>query len=117
MDPQAQATRNGILEEMDQIERLRQGTLSEQYYGTGAHRRGPYYVLQGYAAGRHWSQRVPREHVEQVRADLAAGVRFQELCRSFAETTEQATLAGESPDAKKNFRRRKGNASGRPPRS
>jgi hypothetical protein len=117
MDKQAQATRNGILEEMGQIERLRQGTLSEQYYGTGANRRGPYYILQGYAKGRHWSRRVPREHVEQVRADLAAGVRFQELCRAFAETTEQSTLAGEASASKKKARRRKGNASGRPPRS
>ena len=117
MNKQTPATRNGILEEMGQIERLRQGTLSEQYYGTGADRRGPYYVLQGYAEGRHWSRRVPRDHVEQVRADLAAGVRFQELCRAFAAATEQATLAGEAPASKKNARRRKGTASGRPPRS
>lgn len=116
MNKQSRATRIGILKEMDQIERLRQGTLSEQYYGTGDNRRGPYYVLQGYAQGRHWSQRVPREHVEQVRADLAAGVRFQELCRAFAETTEQSTLAEEAPGSKKNARRRKGTASGRPPR-
>ena len=117
MDKQTRATRNGIFEEMGQIERLRQGTLSEQYYGTGANRRGPYYVLQGYAEGRHWSQRVPPEHVEQVRADLAAGVRFQELCRSFAETTEQSTLAGEAPASKKNAGRRNRTASGRPLRS
>lgn len=117
MDKQARAKRNRILEEMGQIERLRQGTLSEQYYGTGANRRGPYYVLQGYAEGRHWSQRIPREQVEQVRADLAAGVRFQELCRSFAKTTEQSTLAGNVPSSKKKARRQKGNVSGRPPRS
>ncbi len=117
MDQQTRAARTGILKEMDQIERLRQGTLSEQYYGTGANRRGPYYVLQGYAEGRHWSRRVQREYVEQVRADLAAGVRFQELCRSFATTTEHATVAGEAPASKKNARRRKATASGRPPRS
>ena len=117
MDKQTRAIRNGILEEMGGIERLQQGTLSEQYYGTGANRRGPYYVLQGYAAGRHWSRRVPRDRVEQVRADLAAGVRFQDLCRAFAETTERATRVGESPTAKKNSRRRNGNASRKPPRS
>jgi len=117
MDKQTQATRNGILEEMGGIERLRQGTLSEQYYGTGANRRGPYYLLQGYADGRHWSRRVPRDCVEQVRADLEAGVRFQDLCRSFAETTERATLVGKSTAGKKNARRPNGTASKRPKRS
>ena len=117
MDKQAQDKRNKILEHMGRIERMRQGTLSEQYYGTGDNRRGPYYVLQGYAEGRHWSQRVPREQVEQVRADLVAGVRFQDLCRSFAEITEQSTLAGESSASKKNDRKRMLNAFGKPPSS
>jgi len=93
--------REEILEEIRQIERLRQGTISEQYYGGGATKQGPYYVLQGYVAGKHWSRRIGRDQLEQVRADLESGVHFNELCREYAQVTEAATLQADDPVEKK----------------
>ncbi len=102
MQQKAREKREEILGEMQQIERLRQGTISEQYYGTGDSRQGPYYVLQGYADGQHWSKRIPRDQVKQVRADLEAGAHFKDLCRQFAEVTEAATIMDDTPASKKN---------------
>jgi len=117
MDRRSQQKRNGILDEMRQIDRLRQGTISEQFYGKGEKKQGPYYVQQGYTAGKHWSKRVPGAQVDQVRADINAGVRFKELCQKFAEVTEQATITQDQAGSKKNARKRTGNATGRPKRS
>jgi hypothetical protein len=117
MDRLTQQKRDGILDEIRRIERLRQGTISEQFYGRGKDRQGPYYVLQGYTDGKHWSKRVPRDQVEQVREDLGAGTRFKELCGKFAELTEQATMAEDQPSGKKNASKRSRNATGKPKRS
>lgn len=117
MDPRTQKKREGILEEMRQIDRLRQGTVSEQFYGTGEKRQGPYYVQQGYSGGKHWSKRVPRDQVDQVRADINAGVRFKELCQEFAEVTEQATITQDQAGSKKNAKRRGRNATSKPKHS
>ena len=101
MDQRTQHKRDEVLQEMRRIERLRQGTLSEQYYTVGKKQQGPCYVLQGYQAGKHWSRRVAQEQLNQVRADIAGQVRFEELCRTFAEVTEQATIVEEQVDNKK----------------
>lgn len=117
MRPQTDQKRTEILDEMRQLERLRQGTISEQYYGSGENRQGPYYVLQGYSDGKHWSQRIPRDQIEQVRADLEAGAHFKELCQAFAEVTEEATIMADKPLSKKNARKRSGNATAKAKRS
>jgi len=117
MHRQPEQKRVEILDKMRQIERLRQGIISEQYYGSGENRQGPYYVLQGYADGKHWSRRIPRDQVEQVQADLEAGVHFKELCREFAEVTEEATIMEDQPVSKKNARKRSGSATAKPKRS
>ena len=101
--------REEVLNEMRQIKRLRQGSISEQYYGTGEKRQGPYYVLQGYVGGKHWSRRIPRDQVEQVKEDLAAGMRFNDLCQKFAEATEAATVT-DQPAGKKKPKKRRRNA-------
>lgn len=117
MDTRTQQKRDGILEEMRKVERLRQGTISEQFYGTGEKKQGPYYVQQGYTEGRHWSKRVHKNQIDQVRSDINAGVRFNELCREFAEVTEQATIVEDQADSKKNARKRDGIVIRRPKRS
>ena len=117
MDKQTQQKREKILDEMRQIDRLRQGTVSEQFYGTGENRQGPYYVWQGYSGGKHWSKRVRRDQIDQVREDLHAGARFQELCEEFAEVTEQATIAETEPRGKKKPSTPSRNATGKPRRS
>ena len=114
MDRKAKQKREEILEDIRQINRLRQGTLSEQFYGTGEKRQGPYYVLQGYTEGTHWSKRVRKDQIKQVREDLQAGARFTELCQQFVEVTEQATIAEAEPLGKKKPSKRSRNATGKP---
>ncbi len=117
MNKQARQKRNGILDEMRQIDRVRQGTISEQFYGTGEKRQGPYYVLQGYDDGEHWSKRIPRDQIDQVRADVRAGTRLKDLCKDYADATEQATITEDQAGSKKNARKRTMNATGKPKRS
>ena len=117
MDKQTEQKRDEILEEIRQIDRVRQGALSEQFYGTGEKRQGPYYVLQGYEDGEHWSKRVPRDQIDQVRADLSEGGRLKELCQKFADVTEQATIAQDNADSKKNATKQTENDTGRPKHS
>lgn len=114
---QAEQKRAEILDEMRQLERLRQGTISEQYYGSGESKQGPYYVLQGYADGKHWSRRIPRDQLEQVRADLEAGAHFKDLCKEFAEVTEEATIMADQPLSKKNARKRSKSVTAKPKHS
>lgn len=101
MNNQAQKKRDRIINEMQQIDRLRQGTISEQYYGTGDNKKGPYYVLQGYTEGKHWSKRIPKDQINQVRKDIKAGIHLKELYQDFADITEQATLKEDVADSKK----------------
>ena len=117
MDSRTRQKREEILEDIRQINRLRQGTLSEQFYGTGEKRQGPYYLLQGYRGGKHFSKRIGKDQIEQVREDLEAGVRFKELSQEFAEVTEQATIAETQPLGKKKPSKRSKNATGKPRRS
>lgn len=73
MDTMTEKRREEILEEMRLISRMRQGGLSQQHYtvGEGKKKRqqGPYYVLQGWRNGQHWSRRVSKEGVNQIRED------------------------------------------------
>ncbi|NCC62050.1 MAG: hypothetical protein EOM12_14175 [Verrucomicrobiae bacterium] len=114
MQHKTEQKRLEILDNMCQIERLRQGIISEQYYGTGDNRRGPYYVLQGYADGKHWSKRIPRDQIEQVKADLQAGAHFKELCQQFADVTEADTLMGDESVRKKNSSKQSRNTTSKP---
>ena len=110
MHNQVEQKRTEILDQMRKIKRLRQGSISEQYYGTGQKRQGPYYVLQGYVDGKHWSKRIPVDQVEQVRADLKAGAHFEALCREFGEVTEEATIMEDQTVSKKKARKQSRNA-------
>ena len=102
MNATATKKRVKIIDQIQQIDRLRQGTLSEQYYGTGKNKKGPYYVLQGYdVAGKHWSKRIPKSKVDDIKEDLNANARLKELFQEFANVTEQATVAHDKTSSKK----------------
>ena len=67
------------------IRQLRQETFSEQSNGTNENWRCPYFVLQGFADGRHCAVCRPLDRIKKMLDDFAAGVRFQELWVSLAE--------------------------------
>lgn len=113
---QLQQQRQAVLQEMQAIDRLRRGSLSEQFFAARAGTAkpsGPYYVLQGYFQGKKFSHRVPKEQVAQVQADVKNYQRFQTLAETCVTLSDQITglqdgLAG----GKKNSSRKRS-----PPRS
>jgi hypothetical protein len=115
--------RESILPQMKTIDRLRRGTLSQQFFKAppgAAARRGPYYVLQGFFQGRKFSERVPPDQAAQVRQEVDNYRRFQTLAEEFVTLSDQITrLQDQPPDVKKNYSRRRSptNSSRKPPPS
>ncbi len=108
--------RQTALHDLQTIDRLRRGTLSEQFFPSrsgATAKRGPYYVLQGYFQGQKFAQRIPKEQAPQVQADVDNYRRFQTLAETYVTLTDQITrLQDGSADSKKNSSRRRS-----PPRS
>lgn len=110
--PDLRRQREEVLQKIQAIDRLRRGTLSEQFFTKKREgksiRQGPYYVLQCYLKGCKCSERIPADHSEQVKSDVANYHLFQELAEQFVMITDQITrLENGQPDAKKNSRHRK----------
>ena len=104
--------REAVLQHMQAIDRLRRGTLSQQFFkasspkATAPH--GPYYVLQGFFHGKKFSQRVSQDHAAQVQQDVANYRRFQTLAEEFVTVSEQITcLQAQPQNLKKNSSRRR----------
>ena len=116
--------RDAILQQMQTIDRLRRGTLSQQFFKAKADAdtapRGPYYVLQGFWRGKKFSQRVPSDQAAQVQQDVDNYRSFQALAEEFVTVSDQLTcLQSQSQAGKKNSRRRRSptNNSKKPPPS
>lgn len=110
--PELRRQREQILQEIQTIDRLRRGTLSEQFFVKKHHgratRQGPYYVLQCYLKGAKCSERIPADQAQQAKTDVANYQRFQELADQFIQITDQITrLESGQTDAKKNSTRRR----------
>lgn len=107
-----QRRRRKLIEQIEGVQRLRRGQLSEQYIEKpGADgelkRYGPYYVWQASLKGKKRSVRVGRDNAVQVRKDLAAYQNYRELCDELADVTEQLTCRShKKPDSKKNSKTR-----------
>lgn len=104
--------REQVLQTMQSIDRLRRGTLSEQFFLKKRRgetiRQGPYYVLQCFLKGVKCSERIPADQAQEARADVANYQRFQELADQFVKITDQITrLERGQADAKKNSSPRK----------
>ena len=110
--PQLLRQREQVLEQIQTIDRLRRGALSEQFFVKKregkAIRQGPYYVLQCSLKGCKCSERIPAEQAPQAKADVANYRRFQELAEQFVQVTDQITrLENGQTDSKKNSRPRR----------
>jgi hypothetical protein len=115
--------RQDLLQQMQSIDRLRRGSLSQQYFrsrsGTSV-KRGPYYVLQGFFHGEKFCQRIPEEQAAQVEADVNNYRRFQNLAEEYVTLSDQITcLQDRQEDSKKNSSRRRSPTNGfrKPPPS
>lgn len=114
MKPDLDALRQqqqSLLQQMQDIDRLRRGSLSRQFFpaaGPRGARRGPYYILQGFLGGKKFSERVPQDQAPQVQQDVDHYRRFQALAEDYVTVTDQLTRAQDAhPGAKKNFSPRK----------
>lgn len=109
LTPSLQQQRAQILQQMASIDSMVRGHLSQQTYQRKSAGRllthGPYHLLQRHENGKNNCQRVGPEELPFISQAVEGHARFQELARRYAELTEQATWAGQTPEIKKKFRR------------
>jgi hypothetical protein len=109
MNEQLEQKRQAIVQQIQSIERLRRGSLSEQTFRRNKESQiltfGPYYVLQGFRKGQKFSERIPAAKAPRVSEDVQNYQRFQHLAEQFVEVTDELTRSQSSEgDAKKNSR-------------
>ena len=117
MSPQIESLvqkRAAVLQEMQAIDRLRRGSLSQQFFASSKGRpktkRGPYYVLQGFFHGKKFSQRVPAEQAPHIQQQVRNYQRFQALAEDYVTLSDQITrLETPTMPSKKNSSPRKSN--------
>jgi len=104
--------RQSILLQMQSIDRLRRGSLSQQFFTSRppapARRQGPYYVLQGFFHGKKFSERIAPDQAAQVEQDVENYRRFQTLAQEYVTVSDQITrLPEQAQNRKKNSSRRR----------
>jgi hypothetical protein len=103
--------RAALLADMQAIDHLRRGSLSQQYFKAGpgrAERRGPYFVLQGFFQGKKFSERIPAAQAPQVQAEVDNYRRFQALAEECVTLSDELTrLEAGGADSKKNSSRKR----------
>jgi hypothetical protein len=117
-----QQQRSSLLDQMAALDRMERGRLSEQFLKGQKDGqpvlRGPYYVLQRRWGEQVLKQRVPRDRVPLVQADIHRHEQFQQLADRYAEITEQMThLLDAQPELKKKPSTSKSTSSRKPRRS
>ena len=86
--------RDRVLQNMQDIDRLRRGSLSKQFFKAGPGQsapRGPYFVLQGFFQGKKFSQRIPAEQAPQVQQQVDNYRRFQTLAEEYVTHSDEIT--------------------------
>lgn len=99
--------RDAVLERMTQIDHLRRGTLSRQFFktrrGGKVIQSGPYFVLQCTFKGKKCSERVQTQDAQQVEKQVENFRLFNDLAEEFVSLSDQITQLECSPgDSKKN---------------
>ena len=104
--------RDAVLAQIQQIDHLRRGSLSRQFFQTRRAGKlvasGPYFVLQSSLQGKKRSQRIPAAQAEAVAQHVENFRRFTVLAEEFVALSDQITQAESAPDGvkKKNAWRR-----------
>lgn len=90
-----QQQRSVLLDQMAALDRMEQGRLSEQFLKGEKDgqpvTRGPYYVLQRRLGRKILKERVPRDRLPAVQADIKGHEEFQQLARRYVQITEEMT--------------------------
>ena len=114
--------RDAVLERMKQIDHLRRGSLSRQFFKTRRDGKivqsGPYFVLQCSFKGKKCSERIASTDAERVEQQVESFRRFNGLAEEFVTLSDQITQwECAADDSKKNTSNRpsaRKNDSGRP---
>ena len=102
-----QAKRKELLDQMEGIDRMHEGRLSEEYRERVVDgqrlRNGPYYKHQQWKGGKNVSRRVKAEEAERLREGIEGMDQFKRICEDYARTTVAMTehMEGQG-DGKKN---------------
>jgi hypothetical protein len=107
----AQQRRQEILQEINTITRMERGKLCPQSRGPGS---APFYKLQCWQQGRNQTRYVPAADVPALQEALAGHERFQHLAAEFVELTVAQTRAEAAAESKKNSRKSRPSATGKP---
>jgi hypothetical protein len=107
-----QQRRQEILQEMNAITRMERGKLCAQSRGPGT---PAFHKLQCWHQGRNHTRYVPAQEVAALQEALAGHERFQRLAQEFADLTIAMTHQ-ETVECKKNSKRSRPNATGKPKR-
>ena len=99
--------RDAVLQRMKQIDHLRRGSLSRQFFKTRRGGKtiesGPYFVLQCFFQGKKCSERIPASQAQQVEKQVENFRLFHALAEEFVTLSDQITqLEGADDDSKKN---------------
>jgi hypothetical protein len=99
--------RDAVLERMKQIDHLRRGSLSRQFFKTRRDGKtvqsGPYFVLQCSFKGKKCSERIATLDAEQVEKHVENFRLFNGLAEEFVTLSDQITQLECAPgDSKKN---------------
>jgi hypothetical protein len=99
--------RDAVLERMKQIDHLRRGSLSRQFFKTRRNgqtvQSGPYFVLQCSFHGKKCSERIPASQAQAVEKHVENFRVFYRLAEEFVTLSDQITqLECSTADSKKN---------------
>jgi len=99
--------RDAVLQRIKQIDHLRRGSLSRQFFKTRRDGKiieaGPYFVLQCSLTGKKCSERISAADAERVEQHVENFRRFNGLAEEFVTLSDQITqLECAADDSKKN---------------
>ena len=99
--------RDALLERMKQIDHLRRGSLSRQFFKTRRAGKivqsGPYFVLQCFFQGKKCSERIPASQAQEVERHVENFRIFTRLAEEFVTLSDHITqLECSGDDSKKN---------------
>ena len=105
--PDLRSQRDAVLERMKQIDHLRRGSLSRQFFKTRRDGKivesGPYFVLQCSLKGKKCSERIPASQAGEVEKQVENFRLFNTLADEFVTLSDQITqLEWLADDSKKN---------------
>ena len=99
--------RDAVVERMKQIDHLRRGSLSRQFFKTKREgkiiKSGPYFVLQCFFKGKKRSERISASRAGEVEKQVENFRLFNSLAEEFVSLSDQITqLESSVDDGKKN---------------